>query len=99
MRFRITTRTQGAGGDPFSWASDDFVTEGDTVDDAIDYTEWWRDRVISDDVAVKSANKDIGQLSRMLKDVSIRRRLNIPGNLQRPSSQGADRTLAHAIRH
>src|SRR5258705_3213455 len=49
-----------------------------TVDDAIDYTEWWRDRVISDDVAVKSANKDIGQLSRMLKDVSIRRRLNIP---------------------
>jgi integrase len=29
-------------------------------------------------VAVKSANKDIGQLSRMLKDVSIRRRLNIP---------------------
>jgi hypothetical protein len=70
-----------------------------TVDDALDYTEWWRDRVISDDVAVKSANKDIGQLSRMLKDVSIRRRLNIPGNLQRPSSQGADRTLAHAIRH
>jgi hypothetical protein len=49
-----------------------------TVDDAIDYTEWWRDRVISDDVAVKSANKDIGQLSRMLRDVSIRRRLNIP---------------------
>ena len=49
-----------------------------TVDDAIDYSEWWRDRVINDDVAVKSANKDIGQLSRMLKDVSIRRRLNIP---------------------
>jgi hypothetical protein len=49
-----------------------------TVDDAIDYTDWWRDRVISDDVAVKSANKDIGQLSRMLKDVSIRRRFNIP---------------------
>jgi hypothetical protein len=49
-----------------------------TVDDAIDYAEWWRDRVINDDVAVKSANKDIGQLSRMLKEVSIRRRLNIP---------------------
>jgi integrase len=49
-----------------------------TADDAIDYAEWWRDRVINDDVAVKSANKDIGQLSRMLKDVSIRRRLNIP---------------------
>jgi hypothetical protein len=36
MRFRITTRTQGAGGDPFLWVSDDFVTDGDTVDDAID---------------------------------------------------------------
>jgi integrase len=49
-----------------------------TVDDAIDYSEWWRDRVLSENVAVKSANKDIGQLSRMLKDVNIRRRLNIP---------------------
>jgi integrase len=49
-----------------------------TVDDAIDYSEWWRDRVLSENVAVKSANKDIGQLSRMLKNVNIRRRLNIP---------------------
>src|SRR5258708_26302690 len=49
-----------------------------TVDDAIDYSEWWRDRVINDDVAVKSANPSTGQLSRMLKDVGIRRRLNIP---------------------
>lgn len=49
-----------------------------TVDDAIDYSEWWRDRVLNDDMTVKSANKDIGQLSRMLKDVSVRRRLNIP---------------------
>ena len=49
-----------------------------TIDDAIDYTDWWRDRITSKNVVVKSANKDIGQLSRMLKDVSIRRRLNIP---------------------
>lgn len=49
-----------------------------TEDDAIDYTEWWRDRVVKDNVAAKTANKDIGQLSRMLKDVSIRRRLKIP---------------------
>jgi hypothetical protein len=49
-----------------------------TIDDAIDYTDWWRERVTSKNVAVKSANKDIGQLSRMLKDVSVRRRLNIP---------------------
>ncbi len=49
-----------------------------TEDDGIDYTEWWRARVIKESVAVKTANKDIGQLSRMLKDVSIRRRLKIP---------------------
>jgi integrase len=60
-----------------SVASDKPVNEL-TEDDAIDYTEWWRDRVLKDDVAVKTANKDIGQLSRMLKDVSIRRRLKIP---------------------
>ncbi len=46
--------------------------------DAIDYTEWWRARVVDDKVAAKSANKDIGQISRMLKDISIRRRLNLP---------------------
>jgi integrase len=49
-----------------------------SVDDAIDYTEWWRERVVQDNVAAKTANKDIGQLSRMLKEVSIRRRLNLP---------------------
>jgi integrase len=49
-----------------------------TEDDGIDYTEWWRERVLKEKLAVKSANKDIGQLSRMLKDISIRRRLKIP---------------------
>jgi integrase len=49
-----------------------------TQEDGIDYSEWWRDRVAQGDVAAKTANKDIGQLSRMLKDMSIRRRLNIP---------------------
>jgi integrase len=49
-----------------------------TIKDAIGYADWWRDRVTNSDVAVKSANKDIGQLSRMLKDISIRRRLNVP---------------------
>jgi integrase len=46
--------------------------------DAIDYREWWRERVVNDDAAAKTANKDMGQLSRMLKDMSIRRRLNLP---------------------
>jgi len=36
MRYKITTRTQGAHGDPFLWVSDDFVMDGATVDDAID---------------------------------------------------------------
>ena len=46
--------------------------------DAIEYSEWWRARVVEDEVAAKTANKDMGQLSRMLKDMSIRRRLNLP---------------------
>ena len=49
-----------------------------TVEDAIDYTEWWRTRVNDDQTDAKTANKDIGQLSRMLKEVNIRRRLNLP---------------------
>ncbi len=49
-----------------------------TPDDAIDYCEWWRDRVVDDEVEAKTANKDIGQLSRMLKEMNIRRRLNLP---------------------
>jgi hypothetical protein len=49
-----------------------------TPDDAIDYCEWWRDRVVDDEVEPKTANKDIGQLSRMLKEMNIRRRLNLP---------------------
>ncbi len=49
-----------------------------TYNDAIDYTQWWRERVIEDGIAAKSANKDLGQLSRMLKEMSVRRRLNLP---------------------
>ena len=49
-----------------------------TDSDGIDYTEWWRERIIRDEADPKTANKDIGQLSRMLKAMSIRRRLNLP---------------------
>ena len=48
-----------------------------TADDAIDYCEWWRERVIAEETDPKTANKDIGQLSRMLKDLNIRRRLGL----------------------
>ncbi len=49
-----------------------------TEDDGLDYVDWWRGRIASGDALAKTANRDIGQLSRMLKDVSIRRRLKIP---------------------
>lgn len=49
-----------------------------TNDDAIDFCEWWRDRVRANEVNPKIANKGIGQLSRMLKEISVRRRLDIP---------------------
>jgi integrase len=49
-----------------------------TSDDGIDYYDWWRERVTDNTVDAKTANKDMGQLSRMLKEMSIRRRLNLP---------------------
>jgi hypothetical protein len=36
MRYKITTRTLGAASDPFQWVSDDFFTQGTTVDEAIE---------------------------------------------------------------
>lgn len=60
---------------------DKLVTEA-TEDDALDYVEWWRGRVIKGDALPKTANRDIGQLSRMLKDVSVRRRLKLPDILK-----------------
>lgn len=48
-----------------------------TADDGIDYCEWWRERVMAGEADPKTANKDIGQLSRMLKDLNIRRRLGL----------------------
>lgn len=47
-------------------------------DDGLNYVEWWRERVLDGTASVKTVNKDIGQLSRMLKEISIRRRLNLP---------------------
>ncbi|MDR3465783.1 MAG: hypothetical protein P4M07_07550 [Xanthobacteraceae bacterium] len=64
-----------------------------THDDGINYCEWWRGRVIAGEAEPKTANKDIGQLNRMLKEISTRRRLNLPdifkglrlkGEIERP---------------
>jgi integrase len=49
-----------------------------TEDDGIAYADWWRDRIVNENMVAKSANKDIGQLSRMLKEMSVRRRLKLP---------------------
>lgn len=47
-------------------------------DDGIDYAEWWRARVINGEVEAKTANRDIGQLSRMVKEMNTWRRLGLP---------------------
>ena len=49
-----------------------------TQDDGIDYSEWWRERVVAEEAVAKSANKSISMISRMLKEMSIRRQLNLP---------------------
>lgn len=49
-----------------------------TESDGLKYVDWWRDRVVSGEANAKTANRDIGQLSRMLKDLRIRRRYKYP---------------------
>jgi integrase len=49
-----------------------------TEDHGLEYVDWWRARVVSGETNAKTANRDIGQLSRMLKDVRIRRRYKYP---------------------
>lgn len=64
-----------------------------TEDDAVAYVDDWRDRVVAGEVLTKTANKDIGQLSRMLKDISTRRRLKLPDLFQGLRLRGeADRS-------
>jgi hypothetical protein len=49
-----------------------------TEDDGVAYVDWWRERVVNGETNPSTGNKDIGQLSRMLKDVRIRKRHKIP---------------------
>ena len=49
-----------------------------TDSDALDYMEWWQNRILAEDIAAKTANRDMGQVSGMLKAMSIRRRLSLP---------------------
>ena len=45
--------------------------------DGLDYVEWYRERVKAKDVEAATANKSMGMLSRMLKEIGIRRRVKI----------------------
>jgi len=47
-------------------------------DDGLDYVEWYRERVKAKEVEAGTANKSMGMLSRMLKEISVRRRLKVP---------------------
>ncbi|WP_249140519.1 MULTISPECIES: tyrosine-type recombinase/integrase [Bradyrhizobium] len=49
-----------------------------TGEDALDFSDWWRDRVQHGTVSAKTANKGIGNLSRMLKVINRRHRLGLP---------------------
>lgn len=46
--------------------------------DALDFRQWWQDRVLEEGVEIATANKDIGHLNRMIRTVDRRHRLGIP---------------------
>src|SRR6201987_1683715 len=47
---------------------DKFITEL-TVDDAIDFRNFWRDRVVQQGIAANSANREISQLSGLVQEL------------------------------
>jgi integrase len=56
---------------------DKLITEL-TIEDAIDFRNFWRDGVVQEGIAAKTANREIGQLSGMIKELNILRRLGLP---------------------
>lgn len=48
-----------------------------TRGDALDFQEWWRKRILDEEMDIGTANRDIGQLAKMMKDVDRRHRLGI----------------------
>ena len=58
-------------------AGDKLITEL-TIEDAIDLRNFWRDSVVQEGIAAKTANREIGQLSGMIKELNILRRLGLP---------------------
>jgi integrase len=48
-----------------------------TRDDAIAFVEWWEDRILSGDVQIGTANKNISHIAGMIKSVSKRLKLRL----------------------
>lgn len=48
-----------------------------TRNDALDFREWWQERVVSEGLEIETANKDIGHLSKMLRTVDRAHRLGL----------------------
>ena len=45
--------------------------------DALDFREWWQDRVLEENVEIATANKDFGHLNRMLKTIERKHRIGL----------------------
>jgi integrase len=52
-----------------------------TKADGLKFRKWWQDRVVNDGVQIRTANKSIGTVSRMLKRVSDAKELGVPAIL------------------
>lgn len=93
-RFQAQSRTEVADMSPGqlrAWASgytkalNDIVgVLGDkqlsaiTHADILDYIGWLEDRIAEEEIVVKTANRKIGQVSRMIKDLNRKLRLGLP---------------------
>lgn len=48
-----------------------------TREDALDFREWWQDRVMTQDLDNITANKDMGRLSAMIEAINLKLRLGL----------------------
>ncbi|MEW6257019.1 MAG: tyrosine-type recombinase/integrase [Pseudomonadota bacterium] len=48
-----------------------------TRNDALDFRDWWQDRVLSEGIEIDTANKDFGHINRMMRTVDNKRRLGL----------------------
>ncbi|MEP9378438.1 tyrosine-type recombinase/integrase [Aquabacter sp. CN5-332] len=48
-----------------------------TRNDALDFRDWWQDRVLREGIEIETANKDFGHINRMFRTVDNKRRLGL----------------------